>query len=295
MDAVINTFGLTKAYGDLLALDELDLAVPRGSVFGLLGRNGAGKTTAIRLLMGLIRPTAGSAVVLGGDPHDGDERRMARIGYMSESMDIPPWMTVGEAAAFSAALTPGWDHEYEARLYRQLDLDPAVPVGHLSGGMRRKACLLLALAPKPELLILDEPASSVDTVVRREFLEQVVALLTDAGTTIFYSSHILSDVERIADHVAIVHRGRLLLVSRLDELLESSRRVRVSFAGGEPPPGFALPGAVRTQRLGGELLVTVRDYTDAVLAAVPDGAKADAMPIGLEDLFIDLVREEVPA
>jgi ABC-2 type transport system ATP-binding protein len=287
-DAVIETRDLTKDYGGFRALDGLSLAVPRGAVFGLLGRNGAGKTTAIRLLMGLLRPTRGESKVLGGLPGDGDEARMARIGYVSESMEIPPWMTVGEAARFCRGLTPGWDDEYQERLHDSLAIPAEAVVGHLSAGQKRKAGLLLALAPRPELLILDEPASSLDTVVRREFLEQAVELLTDAGTTIFYSSHILSDVERIADHVGILSLGRLLLSSRLDDLLESARRVRVTGA----PAGYEPPGTVRSQRLGEEMLFTVLGWGEEPAAGLPEGAKAEPMPIGLEDLFIDLVREE---
>ena len=291
MDAVIETRALTKDYGAFRALDRLDLAVPRGAVYGLLGRNGAGKTTAIRLLTGLIRPTDGSATVLGGIPGDGDEARLDRIGFVSESMDIPGWMTVGEAAKFCRGLSRQWDVGYENRLYDALAIRPDAVVSHLSAGQRRKAGLLLALAPRPELLILDEPASSLDTVVRREFLEQAVDLLTNEGTTIFYSSHILSDVERIADHVGILSLGRLLLDSRLDDLLESARRIRIRFEG-EAPAGFDLPGTVRTQSLGGEVLVTVLGFDDSTLADLPSGAAAEAMPIGLEDLFIDMVREE---
>ncbi|MEN8150036.1 MAG: ABC transporter ATP-binding protein [Planctomycetota bacterium] len=291
MDAVIETSALTKDYGSFRALDRLELVVPRGAVYGLLGRNGAGKTTAIRLLMGLLRPTDGGATVLGGVPGDGDEGRMDRIGYVSESMDIPGWMTVGEAARFCRGLSRRWDVAYEERLYAALAIRPDAVVAQLSAGQRRKAGLLLALAPRPELLILDEPASSLDTVVRREFLEQAVELLTDEGTTIFYSSHILSDVERIADHVGILSLGRLVLDSRLDDLLESARRVRVRFDAAVPA-GFELPGAVRTQALGAELLVTVLGFEDATIGSLPAGAQAEAMPIGLEDLFIDLVREE---
>jgi ABC-2 type transport system ATP-binding protein len=291
MDAVIETRGLTKDYGSFRALDRLDLEVSRGAVYGLLGRNGAGKTTAIRLLMGLLTPSDGNARVLGGEPRDGDEDRLDRIGYVSESMDIPPWMTVGEAARFCRGLSRRWDRAYEERLYDALAIPPDAVVGHLSAGQRRKAGLLLALAPRPELLILDEPASSLDTVVRREFLEQAVELLTDEGTTIFYSSHILSDVERIADHVGILSLGRLLLDERLDDLLESARRVRVRFPG-EAPADFDLPGRVRMQRLGGEVLFTILGFEEGHLAGLPEGVSAEPMPIGLEDLFIDLVREE---
>jgi ABC-2 type transport system ATP-binding protein len=291
MDAVIETRGLTKDYGSFRALDRLDLEVPRGAVYGLLGRNGAGKTTAIRLLMGLLTPSGGEVTVLGGSPRDGDESRLDRIGYVSESMDIPPWMTVGEAAGFCRGLSRRWDSDYENRLYDALAIPPEAVVGHLSAGQRRKAGLLLALAPRPELLILDEPASSLDTVVRREFLEQAVELLSDEGTTIFYSSHILSDVERIADHVGVLSLGRLLLDQRLDDLLDSARRVRIRFAA-EVPADFDLPGSVRTRRLGSEVQVTVIGFHEEHLADLPEGAKAEPMPIGLEDLFIDMVREE---
>jgi len=291
MDAVIETRGLTKEYGSFRALDRLDLYVPRGAVYGLLGRNGAGKTTAIRLLMGLLSPSEGEVTVLGGSPRDGDEARLDRIGYVSESMDVPAWMTVGEAARFCRGLSRRWDRDYEKRLYDALAIPPEAVVAHLSAGQRRKVGLLLALAPRPELLVLDEPASSLDTVVRREFLEQAVELLTDEGTTIFYSSHILSDVERIADHVGVLSLGRLLLDQRLDDLLETARRIRVRFAE-DAPADFDLPGSVRTQRLGREILVTVLGFRDEHLGGLPEGATAEPMPIGLEDLFIDMVREE---
>jgi len=291
MDAVIETRALTKDYGSFRALDRLDLEVPRGAVYGLLGRNGAGKTTAIRLLMGLLTPTDGEVRILGGTPRDGDEARLDRIGYVSESMDIPAWMTVGEAARFCRGLSRRWDVDYENRLYDALAIPPDSVVANLSAGQRRKVGLLLALAPRPELLVLDEPASSLDTVVRREFLEQAVELLTHEGTTIFYSSHILSDVERIADHVGILSLGRLLLDQRLDDLLESARRVRIRFEGAAPE-GFDLPGTIRSQQIGHELLLTVLGFRDDLLADLPEGAAAEPMPIGLEDLFIDLVREE---
>jgi ABC-2 type transport system ATP-binding protein len=294
MDTVIETRDLTKHYGGRPALVGLDLDVPRGSVFGLLGRNGAGKTTAIRCLAGLLTPTRGTARVLGGDPRDGDRDRMGRIGYVSESMEIPAWMTVGEALRFCHRLSPRFDGAYADRLLRQLDLIPLAPIGTLSAGQRRKVGLLLALAPRPELLILDEPAASLDTVVRREFIEQAVTLLTDAGTTIFYSSHILSDVERIASHVGILSAGRLMLSRPLDDLLDSARRVRIRAPGGAPPD-VSVPGTVRSRRIGGELLLTVTDWTEDRLDALPEGVSGEVMRIGLEDLFIDLVREEVAA
>ena len=293
-ETVISIRGLTKRYGKgpggLLALDDVDLDVPRGAVYGLLGRNGAGKSTLIRILIGLLHRTAGDVTILGGDPADGDESRLACIGYMSESMEIPGWMRIGEAIELCAALEPHWDRADEARLIAELELDRGAYVGNLSGGQRRKVGLLLALAKRPELLILDEPAASLDTVVRREFLEQVVDLLQDRGTTVFYSSHILSDVERIADHVGIIDRGRMMLVSRLDDLLDSARRVRLTGDAGALDR-IDLFGAVRTQRLGAERLVTVVGFDPGSVAELPPGVHADVMPIGLEDLFIDLVRE----
>lgn len=289
---VIETRGLRMGYAsgeDVLR--DVNLRVPRGAVYGLLGRNGCGKTTLIRLLMGLYRPTDGMIQVLGSlaPPLSLDARR--RIGYLSQDQRMFGWMTLTDLIGFTRPFYPGWDSSYADRLIAGLDLPRHAPLVALSRGEQQKVGLLLALAPRPELLVLDEPAANLDTVLRREFLESVLGLLAEEGMTVLISSHILTDLERVADRIGILANGRIELEGELDQLHESVKRLRVCFDD-EAPAFIDVPGAVGLRRRGRELLVTVRDYTDAVADEVRRryGATVEVQDIDLEDLFIEFVR-----
>jgi len=231
MDPVIKLHHVTKRYGAQTALDKLSLDVPPGVVFALLGENGAGKTTTIRLLLGLTTPDEGSVNVLGLDSARQGQAVRGRVGYVPERPMLYDWMTVAEIGWFTAGFYGSGFLERYLRLAAEYHLPPKRKIKALSKGMRAKVALALALAHEPELLVLDEPTSGLDTLVRREFLEGMVDIAA-AGRTVLLSSHQISEVERVADYVAILRAGQLLLVDRLDDLKDQIREVSLTLADG---------------------------------------------------------------
>ncbi|HVX61191.1 MAG TPA: ABC transporter ATP-binding protein [Pirellulales bacterium] len=229
MEPVIQLKNAVKRFGNQTALAEVSLEIPPGVVFALLGENGAGKTTAIKLLLGLEEPSSGQTRVLGLDSRrDGLEIRR-RVGYVPERPTLYEWMTVAEIGWFAAGF---YDAAYLPRyetLVAQYHLPPDRKIKELSKGMRAKVALSLALANEPEVLVLDEPTSGLDTLVRREFLESMVDLAA-AGRTVLLSSHQIAEVERVADYVAILSHGKLLLVEQLDALKQQVRELTVTLA-----------------------------------------------------------------
>ncbi len=220
---------LTRMFGKALALDDISLTVPRGGVFGLIGGNGAGKTTLIKHLLGLLRPQSGSIRVFGLDPIANPVETLGRIGYLSEDRDLPNWMAVGELMRYTQAFFPTWDEAYAEELREAFDLDPTARIKNLSRGQRARAGLLVALAHRPELLVLDEPSSGLDPVVRRDILGAIIRTIADEGRTVLFSSHLLDEVERVADSVAIIHKGRIVLTAAMDEIRDTHRRVTLRF------------------------------------------------------------------
>jgi ABC-2 type transport system ATP-binding protein len=235
MSSVIRLEKLTKRFGPHLALNEVSFEVPPGSVFALLGDNGAGKTTAIRIMLGLLDADAGRAQVLGLDSARKGLEIRQKVGYVSERPTLYEWMTIEEIGWFAAGF---YDDEYLPR-YRELTADFALPgkqkIKNLSKGMRAKVSLSLALALDPDLLVLDEPTSGLDALVRREFLESMVDRAA-TGRTVFLSSHQIVEVEKVADYVAILSQSNLLLVERLDDLKQQIREVTLTLAAGAIPP-----------------------------------------------------------
>jgi len=220
---------VTRQFGNKTALDEVSLSVPRGGVFGLIGGNGAGKTTLIKHILGLLKAQSGSVRVFGLDPVENPVGTLGRIGYLSEDRDLPNWMRVGELMRYTQAFFPNWDVAYAEDLREAFDLDGNAKVKHLSRGQRARAGLLAALAHRPELLVLDEPSSGLDPVVRRDILGAIIRTIADEGRTVLFSSHLLDEVERVADRVAIIHQGRIMLTATMDELKETHRRVTLRF------------------------------------------------------------------
>jgi ABC-2 type transport system ATP-binding protein len=289
---------LTAYYGATKALDTLTLAVPPASVFALLGRNGAGKTTAIKCLLGFLAPTRGTARILGLDARALPPEARGRIGYVAEGQRLVPWMRVQELVAYQRASFPTFDGDLCRAHLKRLGLPERRRVFQLSRGMRAQLALALALAPRPEVLVLDDPAMGLDAVVRREFLDVMIDLIAEEGRTVLFSSHILTDVERVADRVAILDRGVLRVNAPLDEVKRRVRRWHARFEGEAPEPP-ALPGLVRARRQRDELVLTVVDGDDKVEAACRGlGARAvEPEPLALEDLFVDYTatRGEVMA
>jgi ABC-2 type transport system ATP-binding protein len=239
-DAVVRVRGLTRRFGAKVALDNVSLTVPRGGVFGLVGANGAGKTTLIKHVLGLLRAEAGAVRVFGRDPVADPVGVLSRVGYLSEENDLPGWMRVEELLRYTRAFYPSWDDAYAVELRRAFELDPAAKLKHLSKGQRARAGLLIALAYRPELLVLDEPSSGLDPVVRRDIMEAIVRAIADEGRTVLFSSHLLHEVERVADRVAMIDRGRVVFDSALDDVKETHRYLTLRFEEARPrPPALA--------------------------------------------------------
>lgn len=248
---IVEVHRVTRQFGNKSALNDLSLSVPRGGVFGLIGGNGAGKTTLIKHILGMLKAQSGSVRVFGLDPVENPVGTLGRIGYLSEDRDLPNWMRVGELMRYTQAFFPNWDDRYAEELREAFDLDANAKVKNLSRGQRARAGLLIALAHRPELLVLDEPSSGLDPVVRRDILGAIIRTIADEGRTVLFSSHLLDEVERVADRVAIIHQGRIMLTASMDEIKESHRRVTLRF--GQPtdrPP--SLVGTLSFEGQGSE-------------------------------------------
>jgi ABC-2 type transport system ATP-binding protein len=239
-EAIIEASRLTRRFAAKTALDAVNLSVERGGVYGLVGANGAGKTTLIRHILGLLRAEEGSIRVFGKDPVADPVGVLSRIGYLSEETDLPGWMRVEELIRYTRAFHPGWDDAYAEELRRAFALDPAAKIKSLSKGQKARAGLLVALAYRPELLVLDEPSSGLDPIVRRDILGAVIRTIADEGRTVLFSSHLLEEVEQVADHVTIINGGKIALSATLREIRESHRvggvvpsldEIFVSYAG----------------------------------------------------------------
>jgi ABC-2 type transport system ATP-binding protein len=290
-DLAIQTTGLTRRFGRVVAVDDVSLAVPAGSVYGYLGRNGAGKTTTIQMLMGLLLPTAGTVSVMGYDPFRQDVAMKRVVSYVPERVHLPDWMTVQGLMGFGAGVHPHWDKALAEELRVRLELPADRKLGQLSRGMQGKAALMAALASRPKLLILDDPTMGLDALVRREFMESIVATLSETGTTVFLSSHILEDVERVADHIGILHEGRLVVQSSLETLQTQVKRVIATFP--EPLPTFTLPGTLQRQEDGRQQVFIVSGYSQDHLQRLHDAGALSAYVenLSLEDIFVAYVRE----
>ena len=240
---LIETSGLSCRFRSLEAVSGLDLAVPAGSVFALLGPNGAGKTTTIKLLLNLLSPTAGSATVFGVDSRRLSPREFAQIGYVSENLTLPGWMTVAQFNNYCRPFHNTWDRDLENTLMAKFELPADRKLKHLSRGMKMKALLLSALAHRPTLLVLNEPFSGLDPVVRDDFIRGVLEVSALGDWTVFLSSHDIEEVERLADHIAFIDHGRLQLSEPLDSLQHRFRRLEISRP---PTSNSALPAPCST-------------------------------------------------
>lgn len=288
---VIEVRDVTRRFGSTTALAGVTLDVPRGSVFGLVGENGAGKTTLIKHVLGLLRAKQGSVRVFGLDPVADPVGVLGKIGYLSEDRDLPDWMRVGELMRYMQAFYPNWDEKFAAELVAAFELKLDQKVGSLSRGQRAQAGLLVALAHRPDLLLLDEPSSGLDAVVRRDILAAIIRTVADEGRTVLFSSHLLDEVERVADRVAMIHKGKLVLAGTMDEVKDGHRLMTLHF---EQAPGKRpdLPGALAIEGEGREWSCLVDGAADSVrAAAVKLGATiADEQTPSLEEIFVARVK-----
>lgn len=228
-DNVIEIQGLSRRFGKSLVLNEISFDVQPGYVYGLVGANGAGKTTLIKHLLGLLKAKQGTVRVFGKDPVKNPVEVLGKIGYLSEERDLPEWMQVDELLSYTRAYYPGWDAAYSQQLVSEFGLDASKKVKQLSKGMRAQAGLIAAVAHHPELLLLDEPSTGLDAVIRKDILSAIVRTVADAGRTAIFSSHLLDEVELMSDYLFMIDRGRLVLQGSLDAIRQQHRMLNVHF------------------------------------------------------------------
>jgi ABC-2 type transport system ATP-binding protein len=286
-EAVIDISSLTRNFASKAALKDVSLNVPQGSVFGLVGENGAGKTTLIKHILGLLRSESGSVRVFGRDPVRDPVSVLSQIGYLSEQPDLPEWMQVREFIRYTRAFYPKWDPVYAEEMRTQFGLDPSKRIRTLSKGQRAKLGLLAAEAHRPELLLLDEPSSGLDPIVRSEILAAIIRSVAVEGRTVFFSSHLLEEVERVSDHVAMLHEGKVVLCGKLGEIKSQHRRVTLLFDAhlANPP---AVPGALSATGRGREWSV-ICDPGKAHLPSVASSLRATVVAeqdASLNEIFV---------
>ena len=292
-DNAIETRNLGRKFGKFEAVKNVSLRVPRGTVYGLLGVNGAGKSTIIKMIMGHLRPTTGEIRVLGRALGEDLLGIRSRVAYVSENRYLYEWMTVEESVRFTRSFHQNWDDKKASDLLKRFSLPPEKKVRQLSRGNRARLCLLLALSFNPELIVLDEPTSGLDPIVRRDFIENIVAEIAEEGKTVLFSSHIVDEVERVADYVGIINEGEMLLVSTLDNIKASYKRVRYA-TNGTRPEVAGVPGVLAVENGRHEQVLMVSTWGDETLRTLSErGVKnPEVLPISLEDIFVNTVRAE---
>jgi ABC-2 type transport system ATP-binding protein len=293
-DFIIETNQLCKSFHNQPALRGLDLRVPAGSIFGFLGRNGAGKTTTIKTLMGLLRCDSGSAQVFGMPVVDADHsveiRR--RIGFVTEDKELYPYMTVEGLIRFTRPFFPKWRHDLERRYLRMFELPPGRKIPDLSKGMRSKLMLLLAISRGAELLILDEPTDGLDPAATEDVLRELVSIAASSGTTMFFSSHQLSEVELVADYVGIVDHGRMIVSGSLDDMKVQYQRLQMVFADHMELPKHWVDGVESVRQEGRVVSILASHNVDAIVDQVRSipGAVVERFPVTLKEIFLEHVR-----
>lgn len=292
---VVEIRGVTRRFGSTTALDDVSLSVSRGTVFGLVGVNGSGKTTLIKHVLGLLKAQTGSVRVFGLDPVADPVGVLSKIGYLSEEKDLPDWMRVDELLHYSRAFYSSWDDRYAEELRQTFELDPAKQIKHLSRGQRARTGLLVALAHRPEILVLDEPSSGLDPIVRRDILAAIIRTISEEGRTVLFSSHLLDEVERVSDHVAIIDEGRIVLCDGLDQIKDSFHCLTLRFDAPQSDPPM-VPGALTWKGAGQEWTAVCNGRLDSLQAAVAEaGARIVEQRVpSLEEIFVARVGKTCP-
>jgi ABC-2 type transport system ATP-binding protein len=293
---VVELTRVSRSFGDVRtvrAVNDVSLALRPGECFGLLGRNGAGKSTTLRMIAGLLHADAGTVRIFGRDPVREPELAKLQLGYLAEDQTFPPVLHPADLFKFFAACHPTWDWDFAESLVDRFQIPVDRPLKALSKGQQRQAALVCAVAHRPKLLVLDEPGGGLDPVVRRSFLEEVIGLLANEDTTVIFSSHHLQEIERLAKRIGIMERGRLILDDELDRVREGSCRVLAEI---DEPNGDVirerLAGCISARRRDDVWMLTMRCTVDEAkqrVASTLSGRIRDAQPVSLEDLFISMV------
>ena len=295
-EMIIAADGLSKSYDGKPALRNLNLEVPRGSICGFLGRNGAGKTTTLKLLLGMLRRDAGS-IQMFGEPVDWEASSIAarrRVGFVSEDKDLYPFMNVDQTIRFTRAFFPGWRRDLEEKYLDLFRLPRKKAVPKLSKGMRTQLMLLLAMARGAELLIMDEPTSGLDPAMTEDVLQILADLAASDGTTVFFSSHQLAEVEQICDRVCIIDQGQAVIAGELDDLKADYRRVLLVFEGTPPRELASLPGIDHLSQRGRTASLLAHGDVDALVDRARElgPSSVEVRSVTLKELFLDHVRGE---
>lgn len=291
-DAIVEIANLTKSFGGKVIIDDLSLSLKRGTALGLIGPNGAGKSTLIRLLMGTLRPDGGTIHLFGGELRSDWLGIRRRIGFVPDFCQIYPWMSVRQVLRFSKPAYPSWNDDVCSELLDQFRLPSQTRVRHLSLGMRAKLLLLIALAPEPELLVMDEPLSGLDPIARDQFIEGVLQGICRGNRTVLMSSHQLDEISRIADDVAIMNRGRLLVHQRLERLGQSVKQIRAVLLDGRLPqviPAGAIHQTVKRR----EWRITLQDASDDVIDLIRTEnpvSSVEVFDVSLDEMFREFVH-----
>ena len=300
-DYAIQTHQLTRYFGRKRVVYDLNLAVPRGSVFGFLGRNGSGKTTSLRMILGLLWPTWGSSTVLGHDSQRLPPAVRARIGYLAEGHPVFGWMRVKDAQAFQSRFYPKWNHKLFNSVLEFFRVDPRTRARNLSRGERAGLCLAMVLAPEPDLLILDDPAIGLDPVARRSLLESMIYATRKADRTIIFSSHLLADIERMADHIAVLDYSVLRAQCSLETFRSCVQQFVLRFEDAPPRPLPELPaglrGVIQCIPRGNQLRLTLVNVTEEIQSAMRsmNPTSIEEVPISLEDAFVSYLGGNLEA
>ena len=286
MTAVLEAVGLTKRYGRRRALSDCSLALPAGRVVGLVGPNGAGKTTLLHLACGLLKPTSGTVTVLGALPASGPEQ-LARVGFVAQDTPTYPGLSIEDHLRLGAHLNPRWDSALAERRVASLNLDPRQRAGKLSGGQRAQLALTLAIAKRPDLLILDEPVASLDPLARRDFLRALMEFVAEHGASVVLSSHLVTDLERVCDYLVVLAASRVQVAGDVDELLATHHRLVGARCDPDTlPAGQTLIEASHTDR---QSTLVVRG--DAPV----DDPSWEVEPLNLEDLVLSYMSQAADA
>jgi ABC-2 type transport system ATP-binding protein len=291
---VVELTRIGRRFGNVVAVNDLSLTLRPGECFGLLGRNGAGKSTTLRMMAGLLHTDTGTVRIFGQDPLRNPEVAKMRLGYLAEDQSFPSVLAPSDLFRFFAAAHPYWDWDFAQSLVDRFQIPVDRKLKEMSKGQQRQAALVCAVAHRPKLLVLDEPGGGLDPVVRRSFLEEVIGLLSNEETTVVFSSHHLQEVERLAHRIGIMDRGRMVLDEELDQVREGSCRVLAEIDGGDADSiRHKLSGCVSARRRDDAWMLTMRCTVDEAkqrVASALGGRCRDVQPVSLEDLFISMVE-----
>ncbi len=290
-NSVIDIKSLRKNFREKEILRDLSLSVPKGSIYGLLGRNGEGKTTLIKCILGLLKPSSGQLAVLSDDPWRFSEATKENLGYVPQSDRLYPWLTVRQIIDYTASFYRRWNDRLIEKLIKEWEINLEDKVGLLSVGQAQKVSILLSLGHEPELLVFDEPVASLDPGARRQFLKTILEILSDRACTIFFSTHITSDLERIADRVAILKQGSIALSGELDTIKEEVKRLRI-ITQKPMAADLKLEGLINWEATAKEAIVSLRGFKPELKAYIEKNwqAKVEIEDLNLEEIFLELSR-----